>query len=97
MEQEQEEKIVFTDSAKADNIKKFFMEFKDESGNYKYIDKIDGLEGSNLIIRLLDLFDYERKSESDFRIWEFFTNQTSEAIRLCKRAVKEVHTTRHGF
>jgi|GEM_PF-2170343 len=97
MEQEQEEKMVFTESAKVDNIKKFFMEFKDESGNYKYIDKIDGLEVSNLIIRLLDLFDYERKSEIDFPIWEFFTNQTSEAIRLCKRAVKEVHATRHGF
>ena len=97
MEQEQEEKIVFTESAKVDNLKNFFMGYKDESGHYKYLEKIDSLSGSNLMIRLLDLFDYERKSESDFRIWEFFTNQTSEAIRLCKRAVKEVHTTRHGF
>jgi len=97
MEQEQEEKMVFTDSAKVDNIKKFLMEFKDESGNYKYVDEIDSLRGSNLMIKRLDLFDSERESKNGFKIWEFFMKQTSEAIRLCKRAVKEVHATRHGF
>ena len=97
MEQEPEERITFTESAKVDNIKKFLMGFKDSSENYKYVDKIDALTGSNLMINRLDLFDFERESTNGFKIWEYFMNSTSEAIRLCKRAVKEVHGTRHGF
>jgi len=97
MEQEPEEKITFTESAKVDNIKKFLMQFKDESENYKYLDRIDALSGSNLMIERFDLFDFERESTNGFKIWEFFMNQSSEAIKCCKRAVKEVHATRHGF
>ena len=97
MEQEPEEKMVFTESAKADNIKKFLSEFKDTSGNYKYLEKIDSLTGSTVMIEHFDLFDFERESKNDFKIWEFFTNQSSEAIRLCKRAVREVYATSHGF
>jgi len=63
--------MVFTESAKVDNIKKFFMDFKDESGKYKYIDEIDALTGSNLMIKLYDFFDYERKSEIDFPSWDY--------------------------
>ena len=97
MEHERKEKMAFTESAKVDSIKKFFMEFKDKNENYKYIDKIDGLSGTNLMVDRLDLLYHERKSEIDFPIWEFFMNQTNEAIRLCKRAVREVYATRHGF
>jgi len=97
MEHESEEEICFTESAKVDNIKKFLIEFKDKSGNYKYIEKIDSLTGSNVMIELFDLFDFERESTNGFKIWEYFMKQSSEAIRLCKRAVKEVYATSHGF
>ena len=97
MEHEPEEKMTYTESAKVDNIKKFLSEFKDKSGKYKYIEKIDTLSGSNVMIELLDLFDFERESTNGFKIWEYFSKQSSEAIRLCKRAVKEVYATSHGF
>ena len=93
----EQEKLVFTESAKVDRIKKFLSEFKDKSGNYKYIEKIDGLSGSNLMIEFYDLFDYERESNNDFKIWEYFTKQTKDAIRLSRRAIKEVHGIKSGF
>lgn len=93
----EQEKVTFTESAKVDRIKKFLTEFKDKSGNYKYLEKIDGLSGSNLMIELMDLFDYERETNSDFKIWEFFTKQSQEAIRLSKRAIQEVYGTRFGY
>ncbi len=92
----QEEKPTFTDSAKVDNIKKFIMEFKDKSGNYKYLDRIDNLSSSNLMIEIFDLFDFQRKSTNVFEIWEFFMKQTNEAIQLSKRAIKEIYEARFG-
>jgi len=94
---EQEDKPSFTESAKVDNIKKFLNQFKNKSGNYKYLEKIDTLSGSNVMIEVFDLFDFERESTNGFKIWEYFMKQPSEAIRLCKRAVKEVFATAHGY
>jgi len=88
MEQEPEEKILFTESAKVDNIKKFLMEFKDSSENYKYIDRIDAISGSNLMIERLDLFDFERESTNGFKIWEFFMNQSSESYQMLQTSCK---------
>ena len=91
------EKPAFTDSAKVDNIKKFLMEFKNKSGHYKYLDKIDSLSGSNVMIEILDLFDFQRESKNGFKIWEYFVKHTGEAIRLSRRAIREVYGTRFDF
>jgi len=96
MKEKPKEKTIFTESARVDGIKKFLSEFKDKDGNYKYIEKIDTLTGSNLMIDLYDLFNYERESKDDFLIWEYFTKQTKQAIKLSKRAVKEVYGVRYG-
>jgi len=91
------EPVTYTESAKVDEIKKFFNQFKDKSGNYKYVDKIDSMTGPNVLIDLHDLFDYELESKTEFKIWTCFTEKPAEAIRLCKRAVTEVYSIRHGF
>ena len=91
------EAFSYTESAKVDKIKQFFNEFKDKNGNYKYLEKIDGLTGSNLMIEIYDLFDYEQESKSDFEIWEYFTKNPSEATRLAKRSIREVYSVRHGY
>ena len=91
------EPIIYTESAKVDRIKQFFNEFKDNNGNYKYLEKIDSLTGSNLLIEVFDLFDYEQQLKFDFKIWEYFTKNPAEATRLTKRAVREVHGVRHGY
>lgn len=87
----------YTESTKVDEIKKFFNEFKDKSGNYKYVERIDFRTGPYLLIELHDLFDYEFESKTEFKIWTYYTEHPEEALRLSKRAVVEVYSIRHGF
>ena len=85
--------IVFTESAINDRIKNFFSTLKDKD-SYKYLEKIDSLTGSNFLIEILDLLDYDKKTKGDFNLWEFFTKETSQAIKITKRAVREIHAQR---
>jgi len=86
-----QEEEVFTESAKKDAIKDFFVEFKDKNGSYKYLDKIDSMEGNNLLIDYYDLFDYEQERNPKFKIWKYFTSNPKEAIRLTKKTVQETY------
>jgi len=89
------EEVTFTESAKVDHIKEFFNTFKNRDEYYKYLDKIDSLTGSNILISLYDLMDYEHEKKLDFKIWTYFVNNASESIRLTKRAVREVYNQSH--
>lgn len=82
----------YTESAISDRIKNFFIEFD----HGKYIKKIDELTGSNLQINFYDLFDYDNKKQSDFKIHQLFLEKTELAIKQTKRAVKEIYQERYG-
>lgn len=82
----------YTESAISDRIKNFFKEFD----HGKYIKKIDELTGSNLQINFYDLFDYDNKRQSDFKIHQLFLEKTELAIKQTKRAVKEIYQERYG-
>lgn len=86
-----QEEEVFTESAKKDAIKNFFVEFKDKNGSYKYLNKVDSLEGSNILIEYYDLFDYEQERDPKFKIWKYFTSNPKEAVRLAKKAIQEAY------
>lgn len=90
-----EDQELFTESARVDAIRDFFKEFKDKSGSYKYLDKIDSMQGNNLMIEFYDLFDYEQDKQPKFKIREYFTTNPKEAVKLTKRVVREIYGEAH--
>jgi len=93
---EEKEQLQYSESAKVEQIKKFLTDFKENSGSYKYLEKIDSLSGSNLMLEYSDLFNYEHETENDFKIWSYFNTNPKEAIELTKKSVKEVYKNKFG-
>src|SRR3990170_7512687 len=82
---------LFSDSAISDIIKQFFREFQ----HGKYIEKIDSLSGSNLLIEFYDLFDFDTEKKSDLELHKLFMVNTKHAIQATKRAVKEIYAEKN--
>lgn len=83
---------ILTSSALCDRIKEFFYSFS----NGKYVDKIDTLNGSNILIELYDLFDYdnEEKNKDRISLQLLLMKQTKNFLNACRRAVKEIKQQR---
>ncbi|SRR5579885_136614 len=74
-----------------DKITEFFKMVKDG----KYINKIDALEGANLILNYYDFFDYQQDNQV-FSIFDFLNRNPEQFIHFCEISVKEIYSEKHG-
>ena len=79
----------FTDSALADKVKEFLLQFKDRVGNYKYVDAIDEMMPRNAKYIIVDYNDLvvEPEIEAIFakepdRIFDAFARAIKEALQI---------------
>ncbi len=75
-----------------DEIYKFLTGFN----HGKYIEKIDSLRGSNIIINFMDLVDYDQENKGEFQLVRFLTDSPREFIGICQDAIKEIYSEKNG-
>lgn len=87
--------LLATDSKITDDIKEFLKISK----HGKYVEKIDGLTGSNLTIELYDVLDYDNseKERKELELTDILINRTLKFIELSKQAIKEIYEEKHGI
>jgi len=86
-------KTTYTDSALTDLIKKFFSTFKDDEGNYKYLDIIDSLgDKSSFLVNTLD-FPRSNIDEAN-ELYNLLCDNPHKVINSSYHASSQIHAQR---
>ncbi|RDJ32308.1 MAG: ATPase [Crenarchaeota archaeon] len=75
-----------TESALADMVKSFLVQFKDKSGSFKYVEQIDGMMPKNSKFIVIDYNDLVSFPEIDSR----FNEHPDQILSAFARAIKEI-------
>jgi|TARA_B100000959_G_scaffold143191_1_gene150304 replicative DNA helicase Mcm len=75
-----------TESALSDYVKNFLMQFKDKSGEFRYVDEIDRMMSSNTKFINIDYNDLVTHPE----IESVFNEKPDEILEAFTRAIKEI-------
>ena len=78
--------IAQTESALSDYVKNFLMQFKDKSGEFRYVDEIDRMMSSNTKFINVDYNDLVTHPE----IESVFNEKPDEILEAFTRAIKEI-------
>lgn len=87
------EEIIKTESALEDEITDFLKMYK-KNDEYKYVEKIDGLLGSNVLLNYYDFFEYDQ--EKNTSLLKHLTNNPQKFFHYTKNAIKRIYADKHG-
>ncbi|HET6517334.1 MAG TPA: minichromosome maintenance protein MCM [Nitrosopumilaceae archaeon] len=76
----------YTESAMADMVKNFLIQFKDKSGSFSYVEQIDQMMSKNSKFIIIDYNDLVSYSEIESR----FNENPDEILNAFGRAIKEI-------
>ena len=76
----------YTESALADMVKSFLVQFKDKSGEFSYVEQIDQMMSKNSKYIVIDYNDLVSLPEIDSKFYE----NPDEVLNAFSRAIKEI-------